>query len=245
MSRALRRRVEKLERAANAKKFFIIDRDVARELWRLYQTYDPRVPSLQERLWEKIKRIAAEIRCPPSYGGAQAAADYQCMDELSWRRYRTETEKELSEAEEDEEYQATARYVVYYLSPRGQRRRRIQELVRTHRSAAEQRELDRLCERAREDGESWPTRRHQLTWKPAFERTPAEILELDALSELYSGYRAERAMVRALQKLQLQERSKKKLTYDKQVDVLCPACRDPSEEPETGELFDNEWHGAD
>jgi hypothetical protein len=211
MSRALKRRIEKLERAANAKKLFIIDRVAARELWRLYQTYDPRMAHLQERLWEKIKKIAGEIRCPPRYGGAQAAADYQRMDELGCRRHHSETEKELSEAEEDEEYQATARYLVYYLSPRGQRRQRIQELVRTHRSAAEQRELDRLCHRVREDGENWPTRRDQLMWKPVFERTPAEILELDALSEQYSNYRAEHAMVRALQNFQLQERSKKSL----------------------------------
>ena len=241
MSRALTRRVDKLEREANAKKFFVIDRDVAKELWRLYQTYDPRMASLQERLWEKIIRIAGEIRCPPRYGAAQAAADYQRMDELSWRRYRSETERELSEAEEDEEHQATARYLVYYQSPRGQRRQRIQELVRIHRSAAEQRELDRLCQRAREDGESWPRRQDQLRWKPAFERTPAEILELDALSEQYTGYRAERAMVRAVQKLQLQERSKKKLTYDKKVDdVPCPACRDPSEDLKEWESYENE-----
>jgi hypothetical protein len=239
MSRALRRRVEKLERAANAKKFFIIDRVVAKELWRLYQIYDPRMASLQERLWEKIKRIAGEIRCPPSYGGVQLAADYQRMDELGWRRHRSETEKELSEAEEDEEYQATARYLVYYQSPRGQRRQRIQELVRTHRNAAEQRELDRLCRRARDDGENWPRRQDQLRWKPVFERTPAEILELDALNEQYTNYRAERAMVRALQKFQLQER-RKNLTYDEHVDMPCPACRSPSEDLKEWESYENE-----
>jgi hypothetical protein len=52
----LKPRIRRLERDVNAEKLFLIDPVVARELWRLYQIYDPRMPSLQEPLWEKIKQ---------------------------------------------------------------------------------------------------------------------------------------------------------------------------------------------
>jgi Fe-S-cluster containining protein len=129
----------------------------------------------------------------------------------------------LSEALSD------ARYLAYYESPRGHRRRRIKELLRKRRSAAEQRELDHLCRCALEDGENWPSRRELLQSKPAFERPPAEILELEALNQQNASYPAERGRVRALQELQLQERRKNPNYYKMQVPEPCPACRRSSE----------------
>jgi hypothetical protein len=182
MSRALRRRVEKLERAANAEKFFIIDAVKARGLWEAHERYtlDLLPPP---RDWEKIQRRARAIRCPPSYGSAQLMTDYERIQDLSWRRHHPQSEKPLSAAEDAAEVQATARYLAYYASPRGPRRRRIMELLRKRRSAPEQRELDNLCQQAREDGENWPRRRELLQSKPAFELIPEELLELEALNE--------------------------------------------------------------
>jgi hypothetical protein len=156
-------------------------------------------------------------------------ADYGRMKELSWRRHHPQFEKPLSEAEDAEEAQATARYLAYYESPRGHRRRRIKELLRKRRSATEQRELDHLCQCALEDGEDWPSRRELLHSKPAFERTPREILELEALNQQNASYPAERGRVRAVRELQLHERRKSPNYHKMQVPEPCPACRRSSE----------------
>jgi hypothetical protein len=176
-----------------------------------------------------MRQTARQIRCPVSYG-AQISSNYGRMDELRMRRLYPELGKALSEAEEDEEIQLTAGYVAYYESQRGKRRERIKKLLRKQpRSAKEQRELDRLCRHAHEDGENWPSRWEILTSKAAFERTPAEILELDALRRNDPIYEMELAKARERREFQLQQRTKNPDSYKLEVPLPCPACREPSE----------------
>jgi hypothetical protein len=72
-----------------------------------------------------------------------------------------------------------------------------------------------------------------LTSKAAFERTPAEILELEALHRNDPIYEVELAKARERWEFQLQQRTKNPGYYKMEVPVPCPACRRPSEKSGT------------
>jgi hypothetical protein len=231
----LKARIERLERAVYAEKFFIIDPALARRLRDDYELYwQDRLE--YARLWRRIKRRASAIPCPPSYGSAQRMRDIELLDDAWWKRRPNWFGEPLSKAEDAEEAQARARMLAYQESPRGRRASRIRELFRKRRNTDEQQELDWLCQCALEDGDHSP-RRSQLERKPAFELTPAEILELEAYRRQDISYPSQLARARALRELQFQQRSKDPLYYTLQVAVPCPACRSLSE---TGEACKDE-----
>jgi hypothetical protein len=233
----LKARLDRLEHAVAADKHFIIDPFMARRMRDDYERYR-QDPEADPYLWQSIKQRARAIPCPPSYGPAQRINDSERVEDAWWRRRPDWFGKPLSKADDAEEAQAIARMLAYQESPRGRRTRRIRQLLHRRRSAAEQQELDRLCQNAREDGEDY--RGQVLEAKPAFERTPAEILELEAYRRQDISYPSRLARARALQELQLQQRSKDPTYYTMQVPRPCPACRSPSEKSETGESCEDE-----
>jgi hypothetical protein len=230
----LEARLARLERAVAADKHFIIDPVMARRMRDDYERHR-QDPEANPHLWESLKQRARAIGCPPGYGPAQRIIDAERVDDAWWRRRSDWFGRPLSKAEDVEAAQAIARMLAYQESPRGRRRRRIRQLLHRRRSAAEQQELDRLCQYAREDGEDY--RGQVLEAKPAFERTPAEILELEAYRRQDISYPSRLAKARALWELQLQQRSKDPTL---QVRRPCPACRSPSEKSETEESCEDE-----
>jgi hypothetical protein len=217
-------RVARLERAAAAEKYFIIDPALARRLRDDYELYwQDRLE--YARLGRRIKRRASAIPCPPSYGPAQRMRDIERLDDAWWKRRPNWFGEPLSKAEDAEEAQARARVLAYQESPRGRRASRIRELLaRKRRNADEQQELDRLCQCALEDGDHYP-RRSQLERKPAFELTPAEILELEAYRRQDISHPSRLAKARALRELQFQQRSEDPTYYTLQVPGPCPVCK--------------------
>jgi hypothetical protein len=224
----LKARVDRLERAITADKFFIINPFLAERLRDDYARYsEEEVDNL--RLVEEIKRRARTIHCPLSYGPDQRIMDYKRLEDASRKRRPEWFGKPLSEAEDAEEAQAIARLLAYQESPRGRRTRRIGQLIHKHRSAAEQQEFDRLCQYAREEGDDYPSQNLLLEAKPAFERTPAEILELKKFRRRDTDYPARIAEARADRELQFKARSEDPMYYTIPVREPCPACLPQSE----------------
>src|SRR6516162_7743525 len=98
----LKARVDRLERAITAEKFFIINPFLAE---RLRDDYARHVQEAADnpRLVEEIKRRARAIHCPLSYGPAQRIIDYKRVEDASRKRRPDWRGKPLSMAEDAEE----------------------------------------------------------------------------------------------------------------------------------------------
>jgi hypothetical protein len=97
----------------------------------------------QSVLRTRIAETQNGLQCPAGYGAIQARKDYWRLDDLIYKR-RTPRQT-LTEAEDAEEAQLTARTAAFEQTPEGRARHRIRELkCRMYLSTAEQSELDSL-----------------------------------------------------------------------------------------------------
>ena len=101
----------------------------------------------ESRLCARIEDRARAIGCPAGYGLKQAQKDRNRLHQLYCKRISPPTYGggALSDAEDAEEAQLSARVAAFDESPEGCARRRIRDLeMQRGRSAAEQSELDNL-----------------------------------------------------------------------------------------------------
>jgi hypothetical protein len=97
------------------------------------------------RIRERIAETAKAIGCPVGYGATQARKDRHRLTDLFYKRLSPPPYGRLTDAEDAEEAQLTARIAAFDETPEGLARGRIRQLrLQRFRSTAEQNELESL-----------------------------------------------------------------------------------------------------